>query len=113
MQRQFPDMPDYLVRPHRHLYVLQFEDGAVKVGRGMDARNRAVQIHCDAKRAGLPGVVRGVGFVTSRCNSVCEKELIARMTELGRLLPRKREYFTGVSFDVAAEIAGEIAKAEG
>ena len=89
------------------LYVVGFPDGSVKVGRSVvvDRRFR-IYARANANRAWASEPV-------SAAAAYMESALIANMAREGAIVHGRREYFTGVTFQRATELAlSTIARAE-
>jgi hypothetical protein len=87
----------------QRLYVLEAPDGIVKAGITSRTGDERIQQHARAVKV-LRHVV--TGYVTG---IEAERELLTRLGRIGAVL-RGREWFTGIAFSQAAEIAGQVAQ---
>ncbi|MEU6072513.1 hypothetical protein [Micromonospora sp. NPDC047074] len=84
-----------------HLYVLQFDNGVVKMGRWTDPRARNERHARDCGRYGLTIARR---WVSDEWKSAhwAEQQLIANLTKIGSRTPASREYFRDIPFSIAS-----------
>lgn len=93
------------------VYLMEFGDRCVKVGRSRCAYARLRGVHMEIERLGYtPG-----RFMVIKCTTLrsydAELAAIDALSRVGVALPRRREYFTGISYDDAVRIVIESAKA--
>lgn len=93
--------------PH-FLYAALLSDAVVKVGVTWNPRNRSQQLALKLKPRTL---VAMDAFQLGRGarRHVAERELIERMSRIGRQIVPHREFFAGVSFEDATALALAIA----
>ncbi|MFY1597358.1 hypothetical protein [Micromonospora sp. WMMD737] len=87
-----------------HLYVLQFDNGVIKVGRTGDPRTRHERHERDCGRYGLTIKRRWVSEEWQGAQWA-ERQLIAVCAKIGRRTPAGREYFRDVPFSIACQQA--------
>lgn len=78
-----------------HLYVLQFDNGVIKVGRTGDPRTRHERHERDCGRYGLTIKRRGVSEEWQGAQWA-ERQLVTVCAKIGRPTPAGREYFRDV-----------------
>ncbi|MCG5462910.1 hypothetical protein MED01_001023 [Micromonospora sp. MED01] len=90
-----------------HLYVLQFNNGVIKVGRTADPRTRNVRHERDCGRYGLTIERRWFSGEWAGAHWA-EQQLITILAKIGRRTPAGREYFQDVAFSIACEQARQV-----
>jgi hypothetical protein len=95
------------------IYVVGLTDGTVKVGRTGQPRTR-METLSDSVRRRLGVDIESIYVsreLSARRAGEAERAVIARLRAVASQLPKSLEFFTGISFDAAVEIAGEVARA--
>lgn len=86
----------------QHLYVVESSDGIIKAG--ITSRT-AARVNEHSRRARIVN-----SFTSCPISGIeAERELIARLARIGVLL-RGREWFVGIRFSLAAQIAQQVAR---
>lgn len=88
------------------VYAAEFTNGVVKVGYSRCPRHRMVLLSHEAQRFYATNIARfhiGPDLIDRRPYNV-ETRLIALASEFCQPLPGKREFFDGLSFDVAVAL---------
>jgi hypothetical protein len=88
----------------RRLYVLETEDGVIKAGIASRAGESRIDQHRRSVKVKRHFIAEG--FVTG---IDAERELLARLGAIGSVI-RGREWFAGIEFEAAKQIAQEVAR---
>ena len=96
------------------IHVVELQDGTVKVGTSASPRNRISSLDGYTRRKYATGIAR---FHIShnlplRHAQHCEKLLIQKMQSVGKPIDGTIEYFRGVDFGAAVDMAVTIASAD-
>lgn len=93
------------------LYVVEFSNGIVKIGRTESPRKRVTQLNRDAAR---------IGARVTRCTSIdaingqaaywAEKRFIDRMTRIANPCRRTLEFFSHTRYGVAVTLLRQVAR---
>lgn len=106
-QRQcFPCRPADAHWADGFIYVVEFSDSTIKVGRALDLSRRLSAHRSDARRFGL-NITRWWGSDIHRGYDDTESALI-KFSEANGNVQGGREYFTDLDFDTAVEFATSI-----
>lgn len=92
-----PDRPEDSHTHDGYVYVIEFSNGTIKVGKASNLRRRMIQHRSYGERFGL-NITRYWGSPLHRGYECTEASLIKKACELGTV-QGGREYFTGASFD--------------
>lgn len=90
-----------------YLYVLQFDNGVVKVGRTSDPQARSERHERDCGRFGLAVVHRWVSGKWENAQWA-ERQLVAVLARIGERTRAGREYFHKVPFSIACQQARQV-----
>jgi hypothetical protein len=94
-------------RAGNHLYVIEFSDGLVKVGRSVCPRDRIKQHHKQMAEVGRR--IRRYAFYRSPHGySDCERELLDRLLRFAAPIRGMAEWFYGLRYEVAANLAKQM-----
>lgn len=105
---RYAGFADFQIHAGRnHIYVVERSDGVVKVGTSSCVRNRLKSLVCEFNREGL-GIGRVAVSIGGRQR---EREVIRAMCAIGRQLPGRIEYFSGLRFEDAVNCLPFIAPA--
>lgn len=93
------------------LYVVELSNGCIKVGRSCNPRTRLKSLDYFCRRVMGVGVTRWIvtGHMPHREARAAETRVIAAVAAVAESVPRRREYFTGITFDAAVTITSEAA----
>ncbi len=95
------------------LYVAELASGVIKVGCSECPRHRLVLLSHEAKREHGTDISRfHVGHPLGRRSRYhVETSLIRKMQDIGQPVDGRREYFSGVPFEVAVALLSEVGAA--
>lgn len=103
---KFPPRPEDAYHKDGYVYIVEFNDGTVKVGKAKNLQIRLANHRQDAEKFKL-SIAQWWGSPLHRDYADTEKLLIEFASGTGDI-HGGREYFTGVSFDRAVEFASSL-----
>jgi len=94
------------------VYAVELTNGIVKVGWSRNPRTRMESLVWKLRKEFRTGIARFfIGRdIPSELACKAENDVIKRISKIGNVLPKRREYFTGVSFGHAVNLISQFSR---